>query len=343
MSDKQAPAIQPAADAAAKKNRQIVMLGPVLIVIIIAAFWLPQLTSNAAAVVNGESISRQDLDRRVALEQVWLGWTGKVAPTAGQEATQFRSSTLNQMVQNRLVLQEAKKAGITASTQDVAAALEDIKKSFQLTEDKINQDLLSAGLTRLTLENVLHEDAVVQRFQEKVILAGVAAVDQETALRNWYNNALAKANIEKRIQGGGVKVGQPAPDFTLLDMDGKAVRLSDYKGRPVLINFFATWCTPCREEMPDLEAAWKAYKERGFVILAVNLTDQDNVADVAKYVKDLQLTFPVVLDKSGSVSTLYRVGPIPSSYFVGKDGVLSAVQIGAMSRQTIEKRLAKIL
>jgi hypothetical protein len=95
--------------------------------------------------------------------------------------------------------------------------------------------------------------------------------------------------------------------------------------------------------MPDLEATWAAHKERGFVVLAVNLTDQDDLGDVAQYVKDLKLTFPVVLDKTGATSALYRVGPIPSSYFVSKDGVLSAVHVGSMSRQTIEQRLAKIL
>ena len=157
----------------------------------------------------------------------------------------------------------------------------------------------------------MREDATVSRFLSTVVTKGIPQAEQQAAIDNWYNNALATAKIDKRIESGGAKVGQPAPNFTLTDLSGKQVSLSDFKGRPVLINFFATWCTPCRQEMPDLQALYDAQKDKGLVVLAVNLTNQDSAKDVAQYVKDLKLTFPTVLDTSGSVASSYRVGPIP--------------------------------
>jgi cytochrome c biogenesis protein CcmG, thiol:disulfide interchange protein DsbE len=212
-----------------------------------------------------------------------------------------------------------------------------------MTEAEVASDLSKAGLSRQTMDTIFHEDVLVDRYLTLFVAASGTDEEKETAIRNWYNDKLAKANIEKHISSGGAKVGQAAPDFTLNGLDGKPVSLSSLKGQAVLINFFATWCDPCRSEMPDLETVWKTYKDRGVVVLAVNLTDQDTAGDVAQYVKDLSLTFPVVLDETGSVSTLFRVGPIPSSYFINRQGVLASVQVGSMSRSTMEQRLAKIL
>lgn len=330
--------------AAAQQRRISTLLGPVIIVLILAVFWLPQfLNKGAAATVNGENISHTELDRRVAFERQWNQWNGNTLPTAGAEANQFRAQVLNTMVENRLVLQEAKKQAMTASTQEVDAQIAAMQQQLNLADAQMTADLTKAGLTRQTVEGVLREDIVVSKYMNVFVLKGIAQADQETAIRNWYNTALSKAHIEKRIETGGARVGKPAPDFTLNGLDGKAVRLSDFKGKPVFINFFATWCTPCRQEMPDLETVWKANQNNGLVVLEINLTDQDTVADVQKFVKEFGLTMPIVLDEKGMVSTLYRVGPIPSSYFVSKDGTLVAVQVGSMSRATMDQRIAKIM
>ena len=326
------------------KPRLLIALGPVIIVIILALFWLPRVVNNNnAATINGENISGAELDRRVAFERQWTEWVGNPMPASGPEADQFRSSVLDQMVENRLILQLAKKVGITASAQDVASAVTMLESQLNISDAQLGSDLTKAGLSRQTLENIMREDTIIRKYINTVVLSGVAAADQQTAINNFYNDTLSKASIQKRVNTGSAKVGKAAPDFTLKNLDGQQVRLSDFKGKPVLMNFFATWCGPCRSEMPDLEAAWQQYKDQGLTVLAVDLTNQDNVADVKAYVKELGLTFPAVLDETGSVAGLYKVGPIPTSYFIDKNGLLSAVQVGAMSRQTMDQRIKKLL
>lgn len=333
----------PGPPAEPKQRQMPVILGPIIIIAILAVFWLPQVLSNAAAVVNGESISNEELDRRVAFERVWAGWNGSTAPTSGREAVQFRAAVLDNMIESRLVLQEAKKVGILALPAEINDKSAQIRADLGLSDAQINASLTDAGLTRQTFDNVMREDVLVEKHLRFIVLKDTAQADQQTAVRNWLNNTLSKANIERRIESGGAKVGQPAPDFTLNDLEGNAVRLSDLKGKGVFINFWATWCNPCRAEMPDIEAVWKANKDKGLVVLAVNLTNQDDVEAVKVYMKDMKLSFPALLDTKGSVASLYRVGPIPSSYFVNREGVLTSVQVGAMSRSTMETRINRLL
>jgi peroxiredoxin len=333
---------QPA--AAPPAARQLpVWLGPVIIVAIVAVFWLPQILSDPAAKINGETISKADLDRRVAFERLYGDWTGKPAATSGAEAARFRSQVLDQMIENRMVMQEAKKVGVTATTKDVADAVASFQAQLGMTDAQMAQDLSRVGLTRTTLDGIMREDVLIDRYLRTVVMKGMTDEEKDTSIRNWYNETLQKARIEKHIESGGVKVGQAAPDFTLNDLDGKPVRLSDYKGKAVFVNFFATWCTPCRSEMPDIEAVWKANKDNGLVVLAVNLTNQDDLGDVQQYIRDLGLTFPVVLDQTGSVAALYRVVPIPTSFFIDRNGVVVTAEIRALARPTMEQRVAKIM
>lgn len=328
----------------AKPRRLSIILGPLVIVAIIAiVFWLPQITSNAAASVNGEVISKSELEQRVAFERVFNSWKGISDPASGAEAARFRSTVLDTMIQDRVVLQEAKKNGITPAAADVSGRIINLTSQFKLSDAQMDADLSKAGLTRQTLETVLQEEAAIDGYVRGFVLQGVAASDQDTATRNWYNSVLTKAYIDKKISSGGARMGQAAPDFVLNDMDGKPLRLSDFKGKPIFLNFFASWCQNCRAEMPDVQATWEANKNKGLIVLEVNLTNQDLVSDVAAFVKEFGLTMPVGLDEKGSVTSLYHVGPIPASYFINRQGILSAVQIGAMSRQMMEQRVAKIL
>jgi cytochrome c biogenesis protein CcmG, thiol:disulfide interchange protein DsbE len=315
----------------------------VIILVILAIFWLPQITSNAAATVNGEAISKTELDRRVAFERLWGDWTGDPAPVSGPEAVQFRASILDTMIQNRVVMQAAKKAGVTATIKEVSDQAATIQQQLGMSDSQMNQALTSAGLTRQTFDNVMREDVIMDRYLRTIVVKGATETEQQDSVRNWYNDALAQARIEKHIDAGGAKVGQLAPDFTLNDLDGKPVRLSDLKGKAVFVNFFATWCQDCRTEMPDIEKTWQAYKDKGVVVLAVDLANQDELGDVNLFVKEFGLTMPVLRDETGSVISQYRVNVIPVSYFVNRQGVLAAVQIGAMSRQTMEQRLTKLL
>jgi thiol-disulfide isomerase/thioredoxin len=136
-------------------------------------------------------------------------------------------------------------------------------------------------------------------------------------------------------------VGSPAPDFTLNNINGKLITLSGLKGKPVLINFWATWCAPCRTEMPAIEAAYQKYGADGFTVLAVDADEA--LADVTDYVKALDLSFEVLMDPGLEVTNLYRVRAFPSSFFVDRDGNISAFQIGAMSDSILADNISKIL
>ncbi|WP_332634480.1 redoxin domain-containing protein [Halalkalibacter flavus] len=137
-----------------------------------------------------------------------------------------------------------------------------------------------------------------------------------------------------------IAVGQTAPEFVLQSLEGKEISLSDFKGQRVMINFWATWCPPCRAEMPDME---KFYTNHEVVLLAVNGTNTEGSRDHVKdFVSNLNLTFPVLLDEHGEIASLYQIGPIPTSLFIDKNGIISDIHIGAMNEEMMIRKLQAI-
>jgi peroxiredoxin len=122
-------------------------------------------------------------------------------------------------------------------------------------------------------------------------------------------------------------VGMAAPDFTLPDMAGKNQRLSDYRGKVVFLNFWATWCPPCREEMPSMERLHQTFKGRGLLVLAVNLQESPNL--VRKFARNFGLSFPILLDETGEVSSAYGARAIPVTYLIDTNGSIAARAVGA--------------
>ena len=138
----------------------------------------------------------------------------------------------------------------------------------------------------------------------------------------------------------GLNIGDVAPDFELQTLDGEQVKLSDYRGNPVMINFWATWCPPCRAEMPDME---KFHQDTDVVILAVNLTDSEaRLVNVRNFVEDYELTFDVLLDTDVAVADLYAIQPIPTTYMVDPDGVISYRVFGAMNYELMVQEYEKM-
>lgn|SRR5699024_604287 len=134
-------------------------------------------------------------------------------------------------------------------------------------------------------------------------------------------------------EDAGLETGQAAPDYEVETLGGDTVKLSDYRGEPVIINFWATWCPPCRAEMPDFE---KLHKEEDAVILAVNLThSENNISGVSAFVDELGLTMPVLLDAEGSVEDSYQLSAYPTSYMIDSEGVTQYVVRGAINYETM--------
>ncbi|GIV96683.1 MAG: hypothetical protein KatS3mg057_1340 [Herpetosiphonaceae bacterium] len=137
------------------------------------------------------------------------------------------------------------------------------------------------------------------------------------------------------------EVGAPAPDFALQTPDGETIRLSDLRGQAVLINFWATWCGPCRSEMPAIQGIYDQQRERGFTVIAVNMREDPD--RVHAFIQDLGLSFPVALDLEGAVARSYRVVNIPASFFIDRHGVVRARYLGPMSRAVMEASLDGLL
>lgn len=118
------------------------------------------------------------------------------------------------------------------------------------------------------------------------------------------------------------------PDFTLMNLEGKQISLAEFKGKVILLNFWATWCIPCREEMPAMEELWKKFREKGFVIIAVS-SDRGNKKGVKSFIDELGVTFPILLDPKGEIRNTYEVLGLPMSYIIGRDGKIVGKIIGA--------------
>ncbi len=131
------------------------------------------------------------------------------------------------------------------------------------------------------------------------------------------------------------QIGFSAPDFTLNALDGEKMTLSDLRGKVVLVNLWASWCPPCRAEMPALDAVYRKYRDTGFVVLAVNTTYQDTEADARAFVQRLGLTFPILLDRDGTTSQRYKLQGLPTSFFVGRDGIIRDIVIGGPMSETL--------
>jgi peroxiredoxin len=136
------------------------------------------------------------------------------------------------------------------------------------------------------------------------------------------------------------KQGFAAPDFTLDTLDGRQLTLADLRGHPVVLNFWASWCPPCRSEMPSIEKAYQRYKDAGLIVIGLNITSQDAEADARAFVEEFGLTFPIVLDRDGSVQIRYQLLGLPSTYFIDQQGIIHSVVVGGpMSEATIQSNI----
>jgi peroxiredoxin len=138
-----------------------------------------------------------------------------------------------------------------------------------------------------------------------------------------------------------LRIGQPTSDFALTDLAGKPVQLSDYAGRPVLINAWATWCPPCRAEMPMLHEFYQQHQEEDFVLLAINAGESSGT--VQQFIDQNGYTFPVLLDADSSVLTRLGVTSFPTSIFIGPDGVVKYIHIGLMTPAALQTKIAPLL
>ncbi|CAM3878593.1 thiol-disulfide oxidoreductase ResA [Mesobacillus zeae] len=137
-----------------------------------------------------------------------------------------------------------------------------------------------------------------------------------------------------------VEIGKQAPNFVLVDMEGKKHKLSDYKGQGVFLNFWATWCGPCEREMPYIDNQYKQYKDQGVKVLTVDVGESKIAVD--KFIERHHLTFPVMIDKDGQVQTAYGINPLPYTFLIDKDGKVVRSYKGELTEETIKSFMEEI-
>lgn len=138
-------------------------------------------------------------------------------------------------------------------------------------------------------------------------------------------------------------MGGPAPNFTSWDLNGKKVSLSDFKGRPMLLTFWATWCTVCREELPALQRLQDRYQSTGFTILAINYRETDN-RRLGQYLAGLQVNLKAVIDPEGTIAGAYGVDiGLPVNVLLNRSGMVAQVIIGAVPNATLENAVGHIV
>ncbi|MFW5976834.1 MAG: redoxin domain-containing protein [Bacillota bacterium] len=153
-------------------------------------------------------------------------------------------------------------------------------------------------------------------------------------------NSLKIWSITETSNSSEPVTGNKAPGFTYKKEDEEKIRLSDLEGKIVFLNFWASWCPPCKEEMPDIQNIYEKYKDQKNVkILTVNLQEEDNT--VTNYLNNNELNFPVLMDE-GTLAQSYYVSSIPTSFFIDQEGIIQKIQKGAMTEKMIEKNIREI-
>lgn len=170
-----------------------------------------------------------------------------------------------------------------------------------------------------------------------VLIAGLGWISFAKAV---VGDRTAANNSRSPLEPAPV-AGHPAPEFELVNLKGEIVRLSDFKGKPVILNFWATWCGPCRAEFPEFQAA-AVDNADDLVIIGINNTSTDNPNEVPKFVEEMGVTFPIVLDEDRTALEAYKVLGLPTTIFIDSNGIVNEVFTGPLNKSYIESKISEL-
>lgn len=300
---------------------------------------------QAAAIVNGEIISWQEWRRMVALDEVMN--TLARQPSPGAEAT------LQRMINLRLVLRAA---GAQASPPEIGlqqaqARLESLQRQWGVDDAQLGATLEQAGLQRADLLESLQQLLVADTFlsqqaggqaepwlQAQIEQARISISSDLSALEATPPGegemltepalTLVARTDTQPAAAPGVNEGQLAPEVELPVAGGETIRLSDYRGAPVLLHFWASWCPVCRQELPTVETFYQQHRALGVHVLGINLREEQS--QVIQFGADNQLSFPLLLDSNAAISQRFQVVGIPTSVLVDANGVIHKRQVGPL-------------
>ncbi|HET9495047.1 MAG TPA: redoxin domain-containing protein, partial [Chloroflexia bacterium] len=268
------PARQAAKERARRRNI-LLAAGAVGFLIMLGAWmWftspLGGVPADAVARVNGEFIYQRDVEQRMGLTRLFNELSAR--PDAEEPTA---TNALEQIISDLMQVQDARKAGVTAAAEEIDAELANIETSTGRTREQLEE---AAGRYNLTLDDLrgfVADALVIKKYKDEYVLAGAADVQDATNKENEWFTQLANTSRIDRYKpvgsGPAPRVGAEAPDFTLTDIDGSEVTLSSLRGKPVMVNFWATWCPPCRAEIPEIVRLYteSAAGERPYEVLGV--------------------------------------------------------------------------
>jgi len=186
----------------------------------------------------------------------------------------------------------------------------------------------------IRLPGLLHDSRRWWAFTLAILLLGAG----------WTWLSRVPASVATVGQIPSPREGFPAPDFTLDTLGGESATLSAYRGKVVIVNLWASWCGPCRAEMPAIQKVYAANRERGLEVLAVNGTFQDSESGAQAFAQELGLTFPILLDRDGAVSKRYLLRALPSTFFVDRKGVIRSVVFGGpVTEAVVQTKIEALL
>lgn len=198
--------------------------------------------------------------------------------------------------------------------------------AVQAAEPAINNELPATALQSAAseaLSDPLAEQPIVAAKDEPATAAAVPA-------------AIPAGEAEPTV-------GKFAPDFTLQTIDGQSVTLSSLRGKSILLNYWVTWCIPCLEEMPSIQALYQEYQSKDLVVLSVNGIAQDDLDKVQATLSEYAVTYPVVLDENDTVYKSYWLGFMPTSFFIDKQGVIRHIKLGSATAEEFRLKIEQLL
>lgn len=326
----------------------------------------PESAGPIAAMVNDNPITLAEWQQAAALDRVMYGLAQQ--PIASAEAT------LDRMINARLVLRaaQAQPTSISVTEAQAEARLAILEQTWKVDDTQLATALAAAGITRpqvlAELQRLITIEAFLQQISETQDSTQWLAEQRNQARISIYVDLAATAAQASNILPTatapvptpaatptasttvpapqaeiptGTDEGQLAPDFTLSTTDGKTIRLSDLRGQPVVVNFWATWCPICRSELAALQASYDNYSARGVNMLGVDV--REDAITLSSFAAENGLTYPLLLDGDGRVADLYQVRGIPTTLFIDSQGIIRQRHLGPLDEDQFANLVGPLL
>ncbi len=293
------------------------------------------------AMVNGVVITQDMIERELMVSR--FNVADPLPSLQGVDLERATDEALNQMITRQIILQAASREDFTLADDFIAQRVNLLFGSYG--DNVLTEALNQAQLSQSDLSWWVKEIFTVEEFTTQVIMAQASPTERQQVYNEWLNTQQGQTQVNVFEAGQAqtrpvLGAGQTAPNFTLSTVEGRQISLSDYAGKVVLVNFWATWCPSCVSEMPDYEQIYQQYNPE-FVVLGVNL--QEGSDHVAQYANGLGLTFPVLLDSDSRVTTYgYQVTGMPGSFIINRDGTIYYRHVGPMTVETLTTKLAEL-